>query len=377
MKIKRLVCFLFVTVLLASMVSISAEATLEACSFDDSNGVNDVIDSINENFQANEFGGIYYDGDTLIINIVESENFLRRNMLMKEISSTVDVEYRMVKYSIQELEETKEFLTPVMNDFNISVLDANEITNQVDVFLKEYNEETIRNIEAYTASNCYNIEYLNFIDDGEETIVSTVAYEKPLSTFNIENIMPAEEKNSARTRYFSGAQIRIGNGYYTLGPALSSSKAYSAGHGFQGSASVYDSSGMLIGSARSYYGGASGDWSSVSIYSADYYPVVGRGDPIAGNRVYMLGATSGETSGSITKTNISISANAPYAPLTGMCAGNYRCDMGDSGGGIFSRSIVDLVNSSSGVTYGIQSAGRFSGGVWAGESYFTPISKVN
>lgn len=186
MKIKRLVCFLFVTVLLASMVSISAEATLEACSFDDSNGVNDVIDSINENFQANEFGGIYYDGDTLIINIVESENFLRRNMLMKEISSTVDVEYRMVKYSIQELEETKEFLTPVMNDFNISVLDANEITNQVDVFLKEYNEETIRNIEAYTASNCYNIEYLNFIDDGEETIVSTVAYEKPLSTFNIE-----------------------------------------------------------------------------------------------------------------------------------------------------------------------------------------------
>ena len=51
--------------------------------------------------------------------------------------------------------------------------------------------------------------------------------------------------------------------------------------------------------------------------------------------------------------------------------------MGDSGGGIFSRSIVDLVNSSSGVTYGIQSAGRFSGGVWAGESYFTPISKVN
>lgn len=91
----------------------------------------------------------------------------------------------------------------------------------------------------------------------------------------------------------------------------------------------------------------------------------------------MLGATSGETSGKITHTDISV-AIAPYEPMTGMCAGDYECNLGDSGAGIFDCRAKDVLTVSTNAnTYGIQSSGEFLNGKWAGVSYFTPISKVS
>lgn len=378
MKTKKFFVFALVITLLLSLLCISATASSYDLFTDSTDDVTSIVNSIYSNFTADELGGIYYDGDTLVINVVASTDFWEPGSSVQKINSNIDMEYRMVKYSLQELEDVKDFLTPSMNDFEISILDANEVTNQVDIYLKNYNKETIKEIKAYVAENHYDVEFLNFIDNGNKVLISTVANRDSLSAPNNSNDAASDEAGTARTRYLSGAKIVIGNSAYTLGPALSSSKAYSAGHGFQGSKNIYDTTGMLIGSATSHYGGSEGDWSSVNIYGADYYPVVGRGTPISGTRIYMMGAVSGETTGRIDKTNVSVAANAPYATLTGMCSGTYRCDHGDSGAGIFSQSIRDLINSSDGVTYGIQSSALFYSDTneWAGESFFTPISKV-
>ena len=331
---------------------------------------------------CNEFGGLYYDGDTLIVNIVDSQGTASlRRQLSRKAMENVDVEYRMVAYSMSELEDIKDFLTDYMYDYGIATLDANEVTNQVDICLKYYSEENVESIKDAVLSRGGKIDYLNFINNSDTVILSTVGHE----TNNTPSAFPLSDDVASATataakRYLSGSKIYIGDGSYTLGPALSSSKAYSAGHEFSGTVSVNDSMGLPIGSATSHYGGSSGDWSKITMYNGDFFPVVGRATPTVGKQVYMIGATSGETTGKITKTNVSVSANPPYATLTGMCAGSYECDLGDSGAGLFDCGIEDcFTTSSDGNTYGIQSSGLFyvDSGEWAGTSYFTPISKVS
>lgn len=180
------------------------------------------------------------------------------------------------------------------------------------------------------------------------------------------------------TQYLTGGKILIGNYAYTLGPALSASKAYSAGHGFSGTVDVKDLMGTKIGSATSHLGSLSGDWSKITPYGGEFFPVVAKATPIAGKQVYMLGATSGETVGKITRTGVSVQF-PPYVTLTDMCEGNYECNPGDSGAGLFDSGAKDVLTASSNAkTYGIQSSGKFNEkGEWIGPSYFTPISNVS
>ena len=339
---------------------------------------------LTDEMTCNEFGGLYYDGDTLIVNIVDSQGTtsLRRQLARKAMKD-VDVEYRMVAYSLSELEGIKDFLTDYMYDYGIVTLDANEVTNQVDICLKDYSEENVESIKAIVLSHGGKTDYLNFINNSDTVILSTVGHDtnNTPSAFPLnDEVASASTTAASTTRYLTGGKIYIGNGSYTLGPALSSSKAYSAGHEFSGTVAVNDSMGLRIGSATSHYGGSSGDWSKITMYNGEFFPVVGRATPTVGKRVYMFGATSGETTGKITQTNVSVAANPPYATLTGMCAGSYECDLGDSGAGLFDCGIEDCFTTSSDAnTYGIQSSGLFyvDSGEWAGTSYFTPISKVS
>lgn len=59
------------------------------------------------------------------------------------------------------------------------MLDANEMTSQVDVSLKECSEEIKAAIEALVEQQFGSNECLNFIDLSGTTIQSTVAYERP------------------------------------------------------------------------------------------------------------------------------------------------------------------------------------------------------
>lgn len=268
-----------------------------------------------------------------------------------------------------------------MSDYSIMMLDANEITNQVDISLKDYSDDNIESIKAAVLSHGGKTDYLNFIDDSNKVIRSTVGYETDnnASPFSLYGGNPASfTAKASTTRYLTGGKILIGNYAYTLGPALSASKAYSAGHGFSGTVDVKDLMGTKIGSATSHLGSVSGDWSKITPYGGEFFPVVAKATPIAGKQVYMLGATSGETVGKITRTGVSVQF-PPYVTLTDMCEGNYECNPGDSGAGLFDSGAKDVLTASSNAkTYGIQSSGKFNEkGEWIGPSYFTPISNVS
>ena len=331
---------------------------------------------------SNEFGGLYYEGDTLVVNVVASQKTASlRLQLAQKAPEDVDVEYRTVTYTLSELERIKDFLTGHMSDYSIMMLDANEITNQVDISLKDYSDDNIESIKAAVLSHGGKTDYLNFIDDSNNVIRSTVGYETDnnASPFSLYGKVPVSfTAKASTTQYLTGGKILIGNYAYTLGPALSASKAYSAGHGFSGPVDVKDLMGTKIGSATSHLGSVSGDWSKITPYGGEFFPVVAKATPIAGKQVYMLGATSGETVGKITRTGVSVQS-PPYVTLTGMCEGNYECNPGDSGAGLFDSGAKDVLTASSNAkTYGIQSSGKFNEkGEWIGPSYFTPISNVS
>ena len=239
----------------------------------------------------------------------------------------------------------------------------------------------IESIKAAVLSHGGKTDYLNFIDDSNNVIRSTVGYETDnnASPFSLYGKVPVSfTAKASTTQYLTGGKILIGNYAYTLGPALSASKAYSAGHGFSGTVDVKDLMGTKIGSATSHLGSLSGDWSKITPYGGEFFPVVAKATPIAGKQVYMLGATSGETVGKITRTGVSVQF-PPYVTLTDMCEGNYECNPGDSGAGLFDSGAKDVLTASSNAkTYGIQSSGKFNEkGEWIGPSYFTPISNVS
>lgn len=365
----------------ASMCVSSATAISENEAKNEVLTENEFAEMLAAEMPSKEFGGLYYEGDTLVVNVVaaqKSESLSSR--FNEKAPGAVNVEYRTVTYSLSELERIKNFLTEYMSDYSIMMLDANEITNQVDISLKDYSDDNIKSIKAAVLGCGGKTDYLNFIDSSNIEIRSTVGDKTddnapPFSLYG--EIPDSFTAKASTTQYFTGGKIIIGNGVYTLGPALSASKAYSAGHGFSGTADVKDLMGAKIGSATGKFGGISGDWSKITLLRGEFFPVVRKATPIAGKQVYMLGATSGETSGKITHTDISV-AIAPYEPMTGMCAGDYECNLGDSGAGIFDCRAKDVLTVSTNAnTYGIQSSGEFLNGKWAGVSYFTPISKVS
>ena len=97
---------------------------------------------------SNEFGGLYYEGDTLVVNVVASQKTASlRLQLAQKAPEDVDVEYRTVTYTLSELERIKDFLTGHMSDYSIMMLDANEITNQVDISLKDYSDDNIESMD--------------------------------------------------------------------------------------------------------------------------------------------------------------------------------------------------------------------------------------
>ncbi len=332
--------------------------------------------------QENDFyGGMYYDEDTLVINLVDNGNLdymLHNNDTLSSYmdSNSNNIEYRYVAYSLSYLESVKDYLQSYMAEFSILVLDAHETTNKVDVSLKNFDENTMSAIcdvvtERFGSSDC-----LNFIDFSNITIGSTVAYEKPDYKNKMNQHIEAEQNSIVLV---VPRLIKMNEGYYTLGPALSSSTAVSAGHGVanHGTVNVYDAEQEdepIIGTAVGQYGGSKGDKSQITI-SSDYtlFPVISEIMPrydVEGDHVMMMGAVSGKTDGEILATNQTVAALPPYANLTGMCSASYSCALGDSGAGIYPYLDSGIPTA----TYGVQSCATFyEDGTWAGTSYYSPL----
>lgn len=337
----------------------------------------DIIDAAEDLFGQSNFGGLYYDEDVLVINIVDSAETSQVSLAANQIDNlSANVRYNVVKYSLYSLEAVKDYLTPFMRTYDIAILDANELTNQVDICLRTYDEDSISAIRELVLAEYDTDAFIHFAPYRSGSIESTVGTVDDPGYFNARN---SDTDSAARSvHYPAGSQIIINDGLYTLGPTLSNSRTYTAGHGYTCSATVYlrgfGTPNLSIGSVTSHYGGSTGDWGSTTVSGS---PAVSKATPVLGNRIYMWGGISGVTSGSITRTNITIAegVSAPFAPLTGMCEGSYSCAKGDSGAGLFSVSPENI--STGTVTYGIQSMALFdSNGTWAGASYFTPITKV-
>ena len=69
----------------------------------------------------------------------------------------------------------KDYLTQYMAKYGISALDANEVTNQVDVYLYDYNDRVIEEIEDLIADQYGEDIILNFIDKSGTEIMFTVS----------------------------------------------------------------------------------------------------------------------------------------------------------------------------------------------------------
>lgn len=141
----KLILLLICLVLCVSVAAAESSKTLKKGSLQSQR---EVIENIHKLYSDDEFGGIYLEGDTLIINIVGSEEATKNREAIDRIGNNVDVDFRMVKHSLQELENMKDYLTQYMTKYGISALDANEVTNQVDIYLHDYSDNVIEKVKG-------------------------------------------------------------------------------------------------------------------------------------------------------------------------------------------------------------------------------------
>lgn len=123
------------------------------------------------------FGGMYYEEDSLVVNIVKDEfTDCQQNQSLFDVNTEIECEYRYVPYSLDYLEQVKDSLVPFMNSLSISVLDANEVTNQVDVYLARFDDQTKSTITQFINDTFGVSDFLHFIDYSNVSIQYTVAY---------------------------------------------------------------------------------------------------------------------------------------------------------------------------------------------------------
>ena len=124
----------------------------------------EVIGALRRIYPDDEFGGFYLDGDTVVVNITGSEEAARARAEGETLGDGLNIEYRPVKYPLSVLENVKDALTPCMGEYGISALDANEVTNQVDIYLSRYCDGAFEDIRHLVADRYGEDIPLNFID---------------------------------------------------------------------------------------------------------------------------------------------------------------------------------------------------------------------
>lgn len=381
MKHKIITFFVLCFFMLSVSITAFASAPTDQRKTDAQFALAEQIDEVNSTLSALSsdpaYGGIYYEGDKLIINVVNSKSASSQQIQSSLLAyPDIDIEYRYVTYSLDFLESVKETLSSHMGIWNISALDANEVTNQVDVYLKYYNNQVKADITKFI-DDIYGVsDFLNFVNHSNVSIKDTVANIADFDSVPFDNrAIDFDGKNS-------GDLILIGSSsVYTLGPIFDSLIAYSAGHGNSGGTqqSVYNFSPNMkhIGVVTGHFGGSDGDWGEIHACNGHAFNIMQSCSfqtTATGRTVYMHGGKTGITSGKVTGTNITV-LFPPYKPLTGMYSATYVCYPGDSGAGIFSTSNLSTYPP---VAYGIQSSALFyeDNGEWAGTSYFTPSNKL-
>lgn len=121
----------------------------------------EVIDWVGEFVAGDNFGGLYLDeNENLVVNLIHD---VPQMAAFEEKA----VRFAQVQYSLSELSYVADILVPYMLEYDIALLDANDITNQVDICLLDFSEESIEAVMSILKA-AYPVEYLedmvNLID---------------------------------------------------------------------------------------------------------------------------------------------------------------------------------------------------------------------
>lgn len=122
--------------------------------------VHSEIENLQNSFSPAVLGGILYieDDGTIVVNLVESE--FKKLSSSTEERNGIKIIYKPVKLSLAELENVKEQLEPFMPEYKIATLDANEVTNKIDIQLYEENAEINSLVSEYIDLEHVNISVL-------------------------------------------------------------------------------------------------------------------------------------------------------------------------------------------------------------------------
>ena len=386
MNIKKLCCVLCCFALLPFSVGSSGAVEI----IDVPESWDDVIQNVTMQYgqiPEDYFGGYFLaDDGSLVINVTK-EYYESKEFKGCELSSRY-VSFHIVEYSIIELESMKEALVPYMIEYGIASLDANEMTNTVDVELY-YENEDFSNLVKRIPFIDSNVLRISVLDDGV-SFDNAVLYESDIldqtldedDLYDINATMP-------ELAIYPGMLLRnvSDDAIFTAGPRSDDQTFFSAGH----CASNGDRITMYynipvsppysnhIGSVVYSYFGASGDLCEIAVENLGVMPSGYEFENghdysigytcIAGESVELLGGFSGLVSGEVLRTNVTVSYDGTI--VGGLIRTSIRCQRGDSGGGLFSRNSYSW---GSGKAYGVLSGGLFSSGSSvSNESYFNPI----
>ena len=124
----------------------------------------ETIDMIGENLSVDTFGGLYLDeAGNLVVNVTDlRETSLARNALMN--GDIENVSFTKVKYSLSFLENAVDELVPHMKEYSILMLDANDETNLLDIYLADYSQSNLEQLEILINTLSIPNDCVNYVD---------------------------------------------------------------------------------------------------------------------------------------------------------------------------------------------------------------------
>lgn len=118
----------------------------------------DVASKLSESIPESEFGGVYLDGDTVYVNIVESGYSKFKDAAA--VQDGVKVVYNPVKFSLGALQAATDSIFARLNEseqsYDIITADANDMTNKIDIEIRPASDEVYE-----IAAEYIDLEYVN------------------------------------------------------------------------------------------------------------------------------------------------------------------------------------------------------------------------
>lgn len=325
----------------------------------------ETIDYVCKTIPEDIFGGVYLDeNQNIIVNITEENK-----ELIECVQSRFNGEkiiFKKVELSLAYLEEVHAKLNNYMKEYNIAGIDANEVTNKIDIELYKDMPEIYDFLADFISIKHVNI---SVIPEGRKYSFCV----KKCDDSKEEKTLSAESSQMAATMVlYPGLTINKDGYEYTVGPKYSATTFKTSGHASRygsGTSFYMTVSGIRrkVGTTQSYSLGFGGDHMTVSVNSM-YFSLPSTNRFAAGSGTYsitsthptgtnieMHGGKSGVSQGKITGTNQSVYIQDLGITIFNLGRASYTSQGGDSGAGVFSANAINVT----GYCYGIQSIGVF------------------